>query len=1325
MPNATRRRSRWKVIFFGAAAGLLAVIAVAAITVAVLLHSAGFHRYVLRTAERELSEQLNTQVGVRDFALRFSGISPTVELYDIAISGAPPFSNSPLLQVDHLRIGVQIVSLFHKKWYLQNVAIDHPVVHVLVAQDGANNLPHLRSSGQNQTSVFDLGVRHATLDRGEIYYNDRQNRLDADLRNVDLQSRFNSAQQRYSGTLSYRDGHLRFDQYAPVTHNLDGQFDATPSALTVVRAELAIGGSQLVLTATLQDYSHPQIQGHYEGTLDGGEFRRILENQALPGGVIRLTGGINYRYRAGRPLLDTLTMNGDLDSRALVVQQQAYRAELRDLGAHFTLDHGNLEVRELRAYLLGGELTGSTTVRDISGAAQSRLQASVRGLSLDQLKQMVQSPSPQSMQLAGTLDATTEATWDKALDHLVAKADATIHARIIPAQNSGGANTLPVDGVIHARYLGAGKQLSLQQSYLQTTSTSLKFDGTVSNRAILAIRVQSGDLHELETVANLFTTPNPEKATQPLSLFGSASFTGSVTGSTNAPRLTGDLTAQNLRLKGSAWRRLQAHVEASPSEASLQQGELIPADRGHILFNLTAGLKQWAFSTSSPVQLTLNASQIDVATLAKAANLQTPVTGTLSANLALHGNELNPIGRGTVSLTQACISGQPLQSVSLAFQGDGNEAHANLIAKMNAGSAHGVLTYFPKRQTYEAQFQLANLQLGQLQLLKAKKLNLTGIVSLNADGRGSLKNPGLQATIRIPQLKVQDQTISGVTVQATLADHVANVVLNSEAVNTYVRGRGTINLTGDYEASATLDTQVIPLQPLVALYAPSQAGNVTGQTELHGSLRGPLKKISRLEAHITIPSLAVNYRNQVQIGAVSPIHLDFANGVLDVQRSALRGTDTDLQFQGSIPIQGNAPVSLLLQGTVDLGLAQLFDPDFAGSGQLQFNINSYGQRSDPNVEGQVKIVNANFATAQAPIGLQNGNGVLSLTKDRLNITQFAGTIGGGAVTASGSILYRPSVQFDLALKAEGIRMLYPETVRETVDADLALTGTPQAAQMGGRVKVNQVAFTPDFDLMSLVTQLTNGGPTAPAQGFSQNLQLNFGVQSTSNVHVVSKTLSVEGSANLRVTGTAGTPVILGRVNLTGGDLVFRGNRYVLQESTLDFVNPLETEPVVNIAADTTIQQYNIHLRFQGPANQLRTEYSSDPALAAADIINLLAFGKTTEASAANPTSTNFEAESAIASGVASQVTSRLQKIAGISQISVDPLLGCDQQNPGACLAIQQRVTSNLFVTFATDVTSFQRQTIQGEYQITPRVSISGTRDQNGGFGFDARIKKTW
>jgi translocation and assembly module TamB len=191
-------------------------------------------------------------------------------------------------------------------------------------------------------------------------------------------------------------------------------------------------------------------------------------------------------------------------------------------------------------------------------------------------------------------------------------------------------------------------------------------------------------------------------------------------------------------------------------------------------------------------------------------------------------------------------------------------------------------------------------------------------------------------------------------------------------------------------------------------------------------------------------------------------------------------------------------------------------------------------------------------------------------------------------------------------------------------------------------------------------------------------------------------------------------------------LIFRGNRYVVQGGTVDFVNPNKTEPVVNLQVTTVIDQYNINMRFQGPMEKLSTIYTSDPALPPVDIINLLAFGKTTEAAAANPSTPGvLGAESVLASGISGQVTGQVEKLAGISHLSVDPQLGGNGQNRGVRVAIQQRVTSNLYVTFASDVTSTQRQEVQVQYKLNRRWSISGDRDQNGGFGFDARYRKTF
>ena len=315
---------------------------------------------------------------------------------------------------------------------------------------------------------------------------------------------------------------------------------------------------------------------------------------------------------------------------------------------------------------------------------------------------------------------------------------------------------------------------------------------------------------------------------------------------------------------------------------------------------------------------------------------------------------------------------------------------------------------------------------------------------------------------------------------------------------------------------------------------------MSGQLEMHATLRGPLKDKSRLEGHLLVPQLAVNYKDSIHLASEAPIRADYANGVFNLQRSTIRGTGTEVTFQASVPMANDAPASLLVRGSVDLRLAQLVSPDITSGGQLRFDIDSTGRRSDPNVQGQIQIVNASFASAGVPVGLQNGNGVLTLTRDRLNVTQFQGNVGGGVVTASGGVVYRPQLQFDLAIAAKGVRVLYDQSVRTTLDSNLALSGSFENALMTGQVGIEQLSFTSDFDISDLMSQFGGDVTPPPTQGFSQNLSLNVGVQTPGGLNVTSRTLSLAGSANLRVRGTAARPVLLGRLNLSEGDLIFSG-----------------------------------------------------------------------------------------------------------------------------------------------------------------------------------------
>jgi len=382
---------------------------------------------------------------------------------------------------------------------------------------------------------------------------------------------------------------------------------------------------------------------------------------------------------------------------------------------------------------------------------------------------------------------------------------------------------------------------------------------------------------------------------------------------------------------------------------------------------------------------------------------------------------------------------------------------------------------------------------------------------------------------------------------------------------------------------------------------------------------------------------------------------------------------------------------------------------------LALDVHTSGSGAKPTVQGQLQFNNVALNTADAPLGVEKLNGTMDITNDHVQVSKMTAQVGGGQVSVGGSITYQPAVQFNLALQGKSVRLRYPEGLRSLLDANLAFSGTTQASTLNGRVLIDSLSFTPDFDLAKFSDQFSTGN-TLSQPGVADTVKLAIRLQSQENLHAASSQVSIAGQAALQVGGTAANPVITGRTTLTSGELFYRNVRYQLQEGVITFDDPNETHPVMNVAVTTTVEQYNLTLTMRGPLDKLTVSYVSDPPLASADIINLIARGKTTQESNAASQST----DSMIASQAASEVSSSVQKLAGISSLQIDPTLGGNNQNPSARVAIQQRVTKNLLFTFSTDVSQPGSEMVQGEYQINKRWSVSAARDQLGGVSVDGR-----
>jgi translocation and assembly module TamB len=423
-----------------------------------------------------------------------------------------------------------------------------------------------------------------------------------------------------------------------------------------------------------------------------------------------------------------------------------------------------------------------------------------------------------------------------------------------------------------------------------------------------------------------------------------------------------------------------------------------------------------------------------------------------------------------------------------------------------------------------------------------------------------------------------------------------------------------------------------------------------------------------------------------------------------------------------------------LNGALDLRLISAFVPGVDARGPAQINASVEGTVDRPRITGRVHIEDASARVVDFPTGLSNINGDLVFDATRLYFENVSAEAGGGTLRLSGSVSYAESpLRYDVSLRTDRVRIRYPEGMSWLVGGSLRLNGTPAGGVISGRVMIERVTLTQGVEVAGMLVSAKEGitGPSTSSP-FLRNLQFDVEAVSAPDARMEWPGAVLQAEANLRVRGTWEHPILLGHIHILSGELYFAGNRYRVSRGDLNFANPFRLDPVLNVEATTTIQQYEITLNFNGPASKLTLAYRSDPPLPANDIITLLALGQTSSEATARSGGTSqggtAGASAILSEAISSQLGGRLERLFGITRFRVDPgLAGVgstgSEQNAAARITVEQQIARNLTITYVSNVSSTQQQVIQVEYNVDRNVSIVGLRDQNGTFGIDIKIKK--
>jgi translocation and assembly module TamB len=1304
-------RKKWKLFLLG----VILTIGVIVAASWMFLHSETFRARLLRELIQQAQESTGARIEVQSISLKVSPLA-VGDLYGITAHGREAAGAKPLLHIEHLRVGIGLVALLRHQVQLNELTLDRPEISILSDSNGRTNLP-APANATATSSNYEVQIGHLSVVNGMLEYDDRQTALSAELNGVQSQVSFNPASNSYRGTLSYDRGTLSTQGFRTFEHQSSLDFVADKRHLSISRLDVAAGGSRLQFHGEVADYNNPVVNGTYEALLSGAQARYILKNGNVPSGEVALRGSVKYRSKgASSTFLDDAYIEGRVESRELSVPVRQSIVSLRSLRADYVLENSNLRIAKLQGETLGGRINSESDSFDLknnSGSAHLVLS----GASLEETSRQLQK-GRQRAQLVGLANVDVAASWKNGIANAISHA----HATFTSPAGAASPGTIPVDGIVDVTYDAARDRASFGDSNLRTGSTQIHLTGVLNSASALNVHFSSGDLHELPGLASDLGEVGLANNSVLSELRGSGDFLGTVTGRLKDPQIQGQLTGKGIQIRSSEWRAIRAHIAVNSHSFKLDGAELDNAQQGSVRLNVNASLVDWSLDSNGPMSGHAQIERLSATGIQHVANTSYPVDGLLTGDITVSGSPKHPSGHGHIDLQQGQVYGEKVNSLGGDFDADSRLIRINAQGRLPAGTLSMRGSYDSNAQKYEINASTAGLKLEMLPTLQAKLQQPTGQVTATISGQGTLKDPQLEGHVSVPNLQIRGENFTQLDAQFHARNQRADFQVRSTVDQTSLQAEGTVDLTKDYSAKMTLDTGTISIAPLLKRYFPSQGQSASGQLEVHANINGPLAHPEKLEGSAEIPTLKV-VANPISVSAARPIKLEYRGGVLLFTDAAIKGDNTEFTIHGSIPVQSQQPMNLSAKGSIDLRLLGTFTDGGTSSGEANFDLQAKGALRDPKLDGNVKVSNAAFFSDDLPLGLESMNGEINLAGNRLTIVKMSGTAGGGTLVVGGSAVVGKNPVFALNLETTSARVRQ-NGIRAVVDASLDLHGSSGKAFLDGRITVQKLSFNQGSDLSQIAAQLSGDDTVSEPSALSRNLKLNVTVQSSDSLNLNSSQLSIGGAANLSVVGTATRPVILGRVTLSSGEVFFLSKRFEIQSGTIAFANATRTDPIVSLYVTTVVQQYIVTINLNGPMDKLKTSYTSDPALSTADIINLLAFGQTTTEAASNATPASVGAESAVAGAVGGQVAGQVQKITGISQLTIDPLAG-NNQNPGAQLAIQQRVSGNLLLTFSTDVTSAQNQTIQLQYQARKNVSVSVLRDENGGYGVDLKYHKAF
>jgi len=1274
----------------------------------------------------------------------------TAEFHDLTLHGTEPANAPPLLYARSARVGLKIISFWKKNVDIQSFEVVEPRINIIVAADGSTNIPAPKVRKQNGKvglePLLDWKIAKLAIERGVLLFAEKKTDFSLTGENLRAAFSYDFTGPRYKGELSIQPLKLNAPGLRVIDTDAFMTLALEKNRIEVSKLKLDMRRSRVEASGSVENLAAPVFGFRFNAHVAADQGAGWLRIPGVRRGLVDLDGSVRYVRSTDYEVTATVHARGlDVASDGIHVSDIRSTSTAR-------LNPRGLELSGLTADLLGGRFRGR--------------------VDLPELHRFIADGAVESMPIQRTLTVLApqlppagKTTWSGTASGHVHVEDRFGGGAFVAAGNltltpaSGG---IPVEGMVDAKYDGRSRTVTLGKSFLVTPGVRLDASGVLGSE--LSVRLASTNLTDLLPAINVISK-SPVSSLPVQLKDGTATFDGVVSGNLNSPLIAGVVSANHFVYSGIDFDSFSGQVKLNESSIGLQDGRVARgAARAQIAG--TAGLNAWKVERSSALTATATLTGMEISELLKLVGQKPiPVTGALAVSAHLSGTADNFRSGADITINRGVAYDEPFDRLQASVEYSPQTINLRQM-RLTAGPAQvtGSAIFQPARPFDGApelrdgtvQFQVTTNELAvqRLQNVKLRRPDITGLAQATLQGSAEI-HTGASTTVQLTSLngdvttrglQLDNRSIGNIQAKARTEGAILKVQLDSDFLNSNLTATGQWRLAPGYPGEATARFSRVSLGSVRAWLNRVNRDsdlNFDGSAEGSVSITGPAldvrgwkatAQLSKLELYPQAQGAAGGRRFTLQNDG--PIALTLEKSVVTVTNAHFTGPSSNVRVTGTAQLDPKASLDLRVEGNVNLGIAQSFTTDIETDGAMTINASIHGSPDQPQINGRLEVQRGSVHFTDTTTGLSDANGTIVFSGNQATLQNFAGLVGGGAISLSGVIGYAGGdLSYRIDTTAKAVRVRYPEGASTTADAELSLRGTSQRSTVSGTVIVRRTGFNPRTDFSSILGKASEPVRTPSARvGPLSGMRFDVRIETAPDISFessVAQDIQVEG--NLRLQGTPYNPVLLGRLNITQGEINFFGTKYTINQGSITFANPVKLEPVFNVDLETRVQGIDVILTVSGPITKLNITPRSDPPLEFSQVVALLAAGSapTSDPTLAarqtnsNQSFTQLGASTLIGQVVANPVSSRLQRFFGVSRLKIDPQLTGVENNPQARLTLEQQVSKNLTFTYITNLNTSNQQIVRVEWALSRQFSVIAVRDENGLFGIDFLYKKSF